>query len=90
MIIPSGQTVKIEDTPGARPIIQNNGDGVLYIGSTATKKMTHTAGPDGLFENGLKLEKGCVYEVPTTLVEGLGDLWAYADGTCDVRVLNVG
>ncbi len=85
MIIASGQSVLLESTPGARPIVQNLGDGVLYIGNSATKALAN-----GLLENGLKLEKNCVYEVPAPLLEGLIDLWAYADGNCDVRVLNVG
>ena len=67
--------------PSSRPIIQNLGPGVLYIGDSQAD----------LSANGLQLPVNCVYEVPAPMVEGLVSLYMYADlNTCDVRILNVG
>jgi hypothetical protein len=78
----------------ARPVIQNLGAGDLYLGSQFTKDIAiHTAYATpalAMKGEGLKLTPGCVYEVPAALIAGLSELWWYADGTCDVRILIVG
>lgn len=65
----------------SRPIVQNLGPGTLYF---------NTSGND-VINTGIKMEPLAVYEFPTTLVEGPGDVWFQAETDyCDVRVLNVG
>lgn len=64
-----------------QPIIQNLGPGILYVGTSSTDLTT----------NGLRLPVGAVYEFPTVLNEGAGNVWVQADiEQCDVRIINVG
>jgi hypothetical protein len=64
-----------------RPIVQNLGPGVLYLGS----------GDTNLDTVGLRLPPNAVYELPAILVEGPGRICMLAtDDDCDVRILNVG
>lgn len=93
MIIISGTTVDTSDAQvmagyglnafkgSVRPVIQNLGPGVLYIGTSSTNITTV----------GLEVVVNAVYELPATLVEGAGRLvLAASGGNCDVRMLNVG
>jgi hypothetical protein len=65
----------------ARPIFQNLGPGTLYFSTSETNVSI----------NGLKLPVNAVYELPTSIVEGAGEVWFLAVGAnCDVRMLNVG
>ena len=64
-----------------RPVIQNLGPGTLYLGT----------GSADLTTKGLKLPINAVYELPATLMEGVGQVFLRADGgNCDVRIVNVG
>jgi hypothetical protein len=64
-----------------RPIVQNLGPGVLYIGSTSSNLLTE----------GIQVPVNAAYELPDVLVGGAGRLYAQASGdSCDVRTLNVG
>jgi hypothetical protein len=95
MIIPNGTTVDITDAEdmaaltnpvapfnsSTRPIIQNLGPGILYVGTS----------PESLATYGLKMPVNAVYEMPAILVEGPNRLCLLASGDeCDVRILNVG
>lgn len=64
-----------------QPIIQNLGPGDLYV----------STGPADITSRGLWLPINAVYELPTILTEGAGQVWLAADGDdCDVRIINVG
>jgi hypothetical protein len=64
-----------------RPIIQNLGPGILYVGSS----------PNNLVNKGLKLVANAAYEYPDNLVSGPGKVFIQADfDDCDVRIQNVG
>jgi hypothetical protein len=81
IIDPAAQAVRAPLSRTARPIIQNLGPGTLFMSSTSTN----------IASEGLKLVTNAVYELPTSLVEGLGEVWLVATGdVCDVRILNVG
>lgn len=81
IISPEQGPVKAELTITARPIVQNLGPGTLY----------YSASPTNIATEGLKLVPNAVYELPTSLVEGVGAVWLEAVGSvCDVRILNVG
>jgi hypothetical protein len=81
IITPAAGAIKPTLSRTARPIVQNIGPGVLYF---------NTSGTD-VINTGIKMDPMAVYEFPTTLVEGPGDIWFQADeDTCDVRILNVG
>lgn len=65
----------------ARPIFQNLGPGTLFFSTS----------PENVATEGLRMPPNAVYEMPTSLVEGAGQLWFVAvGGACDVRILNVG
>ena len=81
IINPSDGPVLAALTRTARPIVQNLGPGTLYFSSREANIATE----------GLKLVPNAVYELPTSLVEGIGEVWLEAAGSvCDVRILNVG
>lgn len=81
IIAPANGPVKPSLSRTARPIVQNLGPGTLYF-NTSNQNIVAT---------GIKMEPMAVYEFPTALVEGPGEVWFHADGdTCDVRILNVG
>lgn len=63
------------------PVIQNLGPGDLYIYNQSTSITTE----------GIYLPPFAVYEFPVTVVEGPGEIFVQAlNGTCDMRILNVG
>ena len=65
----------------SRPIVQNLGPGVLFLGTSAT----------GLATKGIELPEAAVYELPAELVSGAGKVYILAvDDSCDVRIINVG
>ena len=81
IITPANGPVKPSLSRTARPIVQNLGPGTLYLNTSS----------QNVVAEGIKMEYMAVYEFPTTLVEGPGEIWFAADGdTCDVRILNVG
>jgi hypothetical protein len=81
IIAPAGGPVKPSLSRTARPIVQNLGPGTLYFNTNN----------QAVIATGIKMEPMAVYEFPTALVEGPGEIWFQADGgTCDVRILNVG
>ena len=81
IIAPANGPVKPALSRTARPIVQNLGPGTLYLNTSS----------QNVVASGIKMEPMAVYEFPTSLVEGAGELWFEADGdVCDVRVLNVG
>ena len=81
IINPADGPVKAELTITARPIVQNLGPGTLYYSSS----------PVNIATEGLKMVPEAVYELPTSLVEGVGAIYLVAVGAvCDVRILNVG
>ena len=81
MIVSQDDTIKTEYSGDAQPVVQNLGPGVLYIGSTS----------NDLFNTGLQLPVGAVYEYPARLIDGAQFLWLHAvGGNCDARLLNVG
>ena len=95
MIIPQNTTVNTSDAtamaaltnavaafaPSSRPIVQNLGPGVLWLGTSATTLETY----------GLKLPVNAVYELPAELILGAGSIYLKAtEGNCDVRIINVG
>jgi hypothetical protein len=82
MIIVAGQpAVKAPFSRTARPIFQNLGPGNLFFNTSAANVAT----------NGIKLPVNAVYELPTALVEGAGEVWFVAvSENCDVRIVNVG
>jgi hypothetical protein len=64
-----------------RPIIQNLGPGVLYVGSS----------PNNLPSRGVRLVPNAAYEYPDNLVAGAGKVYIQAqEDNCDVRIQNVG
>jgi hypothetical protein len=95
MIIPQNSTVNTSDAAAmaaltnpvghfagtTRPIVQNLGPGILWLGTSSTTLETY----------GLKLPVNAVYELPAELFEGAGAIYLKAtDGNCDVRIINVG
>lgn len=81
IISPAAGAVKPTLSKTARPIVQNLGPGTLYF---------NTNGND-VINTGIEMAPMAVYEFPTALVEGPGDIWFQADSdVCDVRILNVG
>ena len=82
MIVVAGQpAVKAPFSRTARPIFQNLGPGSLFFNTS----------PNNVATNGLKLPVNAVYELPTALVEGAGEVWFVAvSENCDVRIVNVG
>lgn len=81
IITPANGPVKPSLSRTARPIVQNLGPGTLYLNTSS----------QNVVAEGIKMEYMAVYEFPTALVEGPGEIWFAADGdTCDVRILNVG
>jgi hypothetical protein len=95
MILPVGTTVNTSDatamaaltnpsvafTKSNRPIVQNLGPGILWLGTNGTSVDTY----------GLKLPVNAVYELPATLLEGAGQIYLKATtDNCDVRIINVG
>lgn len=81
VIEPTDGAVDLGYTGTQRPIVQNLGPGVLYIGSKSTTLLTE----------GIQVPVNAAYELPATMVEGAGRLYAQASGDdCDVRTLNVG
>lgn len=81
IVSPSDGATKAPLSRTARPIFQNLGPGTLFFGTNSSNVATE----------GLKLPVLAVYELPTSLVEGAGEVWFVAVGdTCDVRILNVG
>lgn len=82
MIVVTGQpAVKAPFNRTARPVFQNLGPGNLFFSTSPTNVAT----------NGLKLPVNAVYELPTALVEGAGEVWFVAvSDNCDVRMVNVG
>ena len=82
MIVVAGQpAVKAPFSRTARPIFQNLGPGNLFFSTS----------PNNVATNGLKLPVNAVYELPTALVEGAGEVWFVAvSENCDVRIVNVG
>lgn len=82
MIVSAGApAVQAPFSPTARPIFQNLGPGTLYF----------STGPTDVATTGIKLPVNAVYELPTVLVEGAGEIWFVAvSGNCDVRIINVG
>jgi hypothetical protein len=81
IIAPAAGPVKPALSRTARPIVQNLGPGTIYLNTSS----------QNVVSSGIKMEPMAVYEFPTSLVEGAGDLWFEATGdVCDVRILNVG
>ena len=82
MIIVAGQpAVQAPLSRTARPLFQNLGPGNLFFSTS----------PTNVASNGIKLPTGAVYELPTSLVEGAGEIWFVAvSENCDVRIVNVG
>jgi hypothetical protein len=81
IITPEQGAVMAEMSRTARPIFQNLGPGTLYFSTS----------PDNVASVGLRMPPNAVYELPTVLVEGAGEIWFVAvGGVCDVRILNVG
>jgi len=63
------------------PVIQNLGPGDLYVYNSSTDVTT----------KGIYLPPLAVYEFPEVIVEGPGQIFLQAlNGTCDVRIMNVG
>jgi hypothetical protein len=63
------------------PVIQNLGPGDLYVYNSSTNVTTE----------GIYLPPFAVYEFPQVVVEGPGQIFLQAlNGTCDVRIMNVG
>jgi hypothetical protein len=72
-----------ELTGSVQPIIQNLGPGDIHIYNK----------PDNIVSEGLFIPVNGVYEFPTALVEGAGNLWiqvCIAGTSADVRIMNVG
>jgi hypothetical protein len=82
MIVVAGQpAVRAPFSRTARPIFQNLGPGNLFFFTSANNVAT----------NGIKLPVNAVYELPTALVLGAGEVWFVAvSENCDVRIVNVG
>ena len=93
MILTSGNTINTSDSDAMaaqslpafkgsmKPVIQNLGPGILYLGTSVTNITTV----------GLKVPVDSVYELPSILSEGASQIWlAASGGNCDVRILNVG
>lgn len=82
MIVTAGApAVQAPFSPTARPVFQNLGPGTLYFNTSKNNVATE----------GIKLPVNAVYELPTSLVEGAGEVWFVAvSGNCDVRIVNVG
>jgi hypothetical protein len=81
IIVPQNTPTKLDMHGSQRPIFQNLGPGTLYFGTSNIN----------VASNGIKMPVNAVYELPTSLVEGAGEIWFVAvDGSCDVRALNVG
>lgn len=63
------------------PVVQNLGPGDLFIYNKNTNVTTE----------GIYLPPFAVYEFPQVVVEGPGAIYLQAlNGTCDVRIMNVG
>jgi hypothetical protein len=81
IISPAAGAVQPTLSKTSRPIVQNLGPGTLYF-NTNNQNVIGT---------GIKMEPLAVYEFPTTLVEGPGNIWFQAENDiCDIRILNVG
>lgn len=81
VIEPTDGAVNLGYSGTQRPIVQNLGPGILYIGSNSATLLTE----------GIQVPVNAAYELPATLVEGAGRIYAQASGDdCDVRTLNVG
>jgi len=81
MILSANTPINSGYTGTQRPIIQNLGPGIVYIGPTSTDLTTE----------GLKLPVNAVYEYPAIVQDGAGAVWVVADtNSTDVRIINVG
>jgi hypothetical protein len=81
IIAPAAGAIKPTLSKTSRPIIQNLGPGTLYFNTSGVS----------VIATGIKMEPLAVYEFPTTLVEGPGNIWFQAENDiCDIRILNVG
>jgi hypothetical protein len=84
MIITEGQGTVNSGFKGSRqPIVQNLGPGDIHISTSSTDVAT----------TGLYLPVGAVYEFPSTLIEGGGNLFIRVltgHVSADVRIINVG
>ncbi len=84
MIITEGQgTVDSGFSGSKQPIIQNLGPGDIHFSTS----------PDNIATTGIYLPVGAVYEFPSTLVSGGGNLFLRVltgHVSADVRIINVG
>lgn len=81
IVVEGAAAVQAPFSKTARPVFQNLGPGTLYFNTSSTD----------VASNGIKLPVNAVYELPTALVEGAGEIWfAAVSGNCDVRIVNVG